>query len=59
MRPGAGRPPKAPNERLRHSATARLTDAEYEALCELAGEKPLGVFLRELLLRRIARRKNE
>lgn len=57
MRPGAGRPPKPEAERQRNSVTARLTDDEYEALGEAVKGEPLGVFLRRLVLRFLARRR--
>lgn len=57
MRLGAGRPPKPASKRQRHSVTAKLTDAEFRALTEAAGGELLGVFLRRLVLRSLARRK--
>ena len=36
-----------------------LTDEEWEALAKAAGEEPLGGFVRRLLLRSLARRRNE
>jgi hypothetical protein len=57
MRPGAGRKPKPEHERQRRSVTAKLTDAEYEQLADAAEGKPLGLVLRELVLRYLARRR--
>jgi hypothetical protein len=38
--------------------TAKLTDAEFRALTEAADGELLGVFLRRLVLRSLARSKN-
>jgi len=59
MRQGAGRPPKPEAERQRRSVTAKLTDAEYEALETAAAGESLGALLRRLVLRFLARRRNK
>ena len=52
-----GRPPKSPDERQRHTLAVRLTDKERDALEEAAEGNPLGAFIREVLVRYLARRK--
>jgi hypothetical protein len=56
-RPGSGRPPKPAAEKQRNAVMIRLTDAEREALEGAAGGEPLGVFLRRLVNRYLARRR--
>ena len=57
-RVGSGRPRKLASEKQKHSVAASLTDAEYRELGEAAGREPLGAYLRRLVLRHLARRKN-
>jgi hypothetical protein len=52
-----GRPPKRPEERQRHTLAVRLTDAEYEEIEEAAEGKPLGAFIRRIVVRYLARRR--
>lgn len=59
MRQGAGRKAKAPDEKQRNRLMVSLTDEEWEALVKAAGDEPLGGFVRRLLLRSLARRRNE
>jgi len=57
MRPGAGRKPKPIHERLRNRVMFSLTDEEFEALMEAAGSEPLSAYLRRIVVRHLARRK--
>ena len=56
-RKGAGRKPKAPEERKVHSVGVRFTEDERQALEEAADGKPVSTLLRTLALRYLARRK--
>jgi len=56
-RPGAGRKPKPPGEKQSEKVQAAFTPAELRKLREAAGEKPVGSYLRKLVLRHLARRR--
>jgi hypothetical protein len=57
VRPGAGRKPKALEEKQRNRAMVSLTDAEYAAILAAAGDEPIGSFIRRVVLRSLARRR--
>ena len=57
MRPGAGRKPKPRAEKQSRSVTLALTEAEHAALRKAARDEPLGTYVRELVLRHLARRR--
>ena len=57
MRPGAGRKPLPPKERLRNRVMFTLTDDELHDLEESAGDEPLSAYLRRLVRRHLARRR--
>jgi len=48
-----------PAERQRNRVVVNLTDAEYDELAKSAGATGPSAFLRALLLRSLARRRNE
>jgi hypothetical protein len=52
-----GRPPKPAAEKLDYAVQANLTAAEYRELVALAAGEPLAVFLRRLVLGRLAQRR--
>ena len=57
---GARRPgpkPKLKSEKQRQRIMLTLTDEERRELEEAAGRQPLGTFVRELVLRYLARRR--
>lgn len=56
-RVGAGRKPKAVEDRQRNRATVSLTDEEYEELEAAAGDESIGTFLRRVVLRYLARQR--
>ena len=56
-RVGSGRPRKPASEKQRHSVAVSLTNAEYRKLGDASGHEPLGVYVRRLVLRHLARRK--
>ncbi len=56
-RAGSGRPPLPLGKRRRHRLVVNLTDSEFRALRDLAGEMPLATYLRRLVVRHVARRK--
>jgi hypothetical protein len=55
-RPGAGRPSKPTDERQSERVLVSLTPEEKRALAAAAGEEPLGSYVRQLLVRHLARR---
>jgi len=57
VRPGSGRKPKPHDERQRNRVMFTLTDAELEAIEDVAGGEPLSPFVREIVLRYVARRR--
>jgi len=56
-RPGAGRKPKPPAEKQSEKIQAAFTPAELRELREAAGGRPVGSYLRELVLRHLSRRR--
>jgi hypothetical protein len=59
MRPGAGRKPKPRDEKQGRLVTLALTEAEYAALREAAGEEPLATAARRFVTRALARRRRK
>lgn len=57
MRPGAGRKPLPPEQRLRNRVMFAVTDEELRELEETSGEEPLSAFLRRIVRRYLARRR--
>ena len=57
MRPGAGRKPKPRDEKQGRALMLHLTEAEFAALQDAAGEEPLATVARRLVVRSLARRK--
>ncbi len=53
---GPGRPPLPVAERRRNRVMFTLTDAEYDALIEAAGDKQVSSFVRRIVVRSVARR---
>lgn len=56
-RMGAGRKPKPASERQDHHVTLNLTSKEHDMLSEAAGEQSLASYVRQLVLRHLARRR--
>ena len=56
-RPGSGRKPLPPGEKLSERVTVNLTKREHTDLLKAAGEEPSGSFLRRLFTRYLARRR--
>jgi hypothetical protein len=56
-RPGSGRPPLSPEERLSERVTVNLTKDERAALRRVAGDEREGAYLRRLLVRHLSRRR--
>ena len=54
---GAGRKPKPPGEKQDQPVMAKFTLAERHALEAAAAEVPLGTYVRNLVLRHLARRR--
>jgi hypothetical protein len=52
-----GRPPKLPSERQSERAMVTFTRAEYREVLKAAARQPVGTFIRELVLRSLARRR--
>jgi len=57
VRPGSGRKPKSREEKQGRPVMLYLTEAEYAALQEAAGEEPLATVVRRLVVRSLARRR--
>ena len=55
-RPGAGRKPKPERELLRNRVVVTLTDAEFARLERAAEDDPVGLYVRRLVARHLARR---
>lgn len=55
-RTGAGRPPKPPEQRRRATITIALTDEEFADLQALAGDQPLALYVRDLVVRHLERK---
>lgn len=53
---GAGRPPKPPEEQRRGKITIALTDEELADLQALAGDQPLALYVRNLVVRHLERK---
>ena len=51
-----GRPPKPPEEKQSVRVMAALTPGEYAALAKAAGTKPIGGYVRRVLLGHLRRR---
>ena len=56
-RPGSGRPPVPADEKLSERVTVNLRRSERAALRRMAGDRSDGAYLRELLIRHLARLK--
>ena len=56
-RVGAGRKPKPPGEKQQRAVSVTFTEAEYSALTRAARDEPLAGFIREVVLRYLARRR--
>ena len=56
-RPGSGRRPLPPGEKLSERVTVNLTKREHAELIKAAGKESPGSFLRRLFNRYLARRK--
>jgi hypothetical protein len=56
VRPGSGRKPKPRETKQGRDVSMALTEAEYAALRQAAGDEPLGTFARRIVLRSLARR---
>lgn len=52
-----GRPPKPRAEKQSRKAMVTFTPAEYRVLLEAAGDRPVGTFIRDTVLRHLARRR--
>jgi len=57
VRPGSGRPPLPAKLRKRNRIMLNFTDAEYQALVDSAGDQPVSVLARDIVLRYLRRRK--
>lgn len=55
-RPGAGRKPKALEEKRGRKVTVALTGREYESLRSLSGDEALALYVRRLVLRHLRRK---
>jgi hypothetical protein len=58
-RPGAGRKPLPPSERLRNRIMIALADDEFEALERARGSETVSGFMRNLLIRHLAARRRK
>ena len=56
-RPGSGRKPLPASQKQSRRAMVTFTRTEYREVLEAAGEKPVGTFIRELVLRSLGRRR--
>ena len=57
VRPGSGRPPLPVKRKKRNRIMLSFTDAEYKALVDAAGDQPVSVLARKVVLRYLARRR--
>ena len=58
-RPGAGRKPKPEGEKRSRVVSLNLTPAECQRLRHVAGQQSLSAYLRDLLLRHLARKQKK
>ena len=56
-RPGSGPKPLPPEERRSEQLMVRFTPAEVREIRQAAGKQPLSAWLRDLVLRALARRR--
>ena len=55
VRAGVGRKSIQPEERRRNRVMLNLTDEEYQALVDVAGDEPVSQLARDVLLRHLRR----